>query len=207
MKQKRFIRKAMHFALMLAILSLSVMTGCKSNPSNPKKLEAEESIKLAEEKPTIRQWGTAKHHKQAFAIQFAEADARGKIARAIKSAITTASNDAGYSFDKYSTDGKVGSTVTDEDGKSNAFIEAVTNEAVANTSVIKTDRYLLENGQYEIYVCVEFNEGISEISKSIVNNITQRVSEEDRVKIEVRTEEFQDKIAKKIAKNMQDQNL
>ena len=203
MKQEKFIRKAMHFALMLAILSLSAMTGCKSNPSS-RKLSEEESIKMAEEKPTVRQWGTAKHHKQSFAIQFAEADARAKMARAIKSAITTASNDAGFSFAKYSTDGKAGSTVTDEDGKSNAFVEAVTEEAVANTSVIKTDRYLLENGQYEVYVCVEFNEALSEISKSIVNNITQRVSEEDRVKIEVRTEEFQDKIAKKIAKNMEE---
>ena len=64
----------------------------------------------------------------------------------------------------------------------------------------------MKDGRYHVYVCIEYKNGISQLAKAI----TQRISDEDKLKIDFKEEEFrkwlEDKGLPEAGKNQQSQN-
>lgn len=111
------------------------------------KLEVEECEELASdltvENP--REFGNGVSTKESFATNLALLDARSKMAQRIKTYVQGAIVSSG------------GQT---QDPESLSTLEGMVQTAkweeyVANTRVIKKNTYIKENGQYNVYVCIE----------------------------------------------------
>ena len=87
---------------------------------------------LAEEKPEVRQFGVGSHFKRATADNIAALQARAKFARAIESAVLTATEEYGVSMEKFAGDDVVGNTAIDQAAIDITF-GAAPNKAVRQT--------------------------------------------------------------------------
>ena len=64
----------------------------------------------------------------------------------------------------------------------------------------------MRDGRYHVYVCIEYKEGLPQLAKTIA----QRISDEDKLKIDYKEEEFrkwlEEKGLREEAKKQQSQN-
>lgn len=164
------------------------------------RLEDNECMILQEEKPTTRAWGNARNFDLSTAVAIAEGDARAKMARAIATAVTTATQQSNFNITQYAGNSTEGQEATDSGNKQNALVKQLAKEVVENAVVIKTTRYILPNRQYNIYVCLEFQGGTSGMSKRIVEKVKQQISDEDRMKMEYEFQKFQKSVDEELAK-------
>lgn len=111
------------------------------------KLEVEECEELASDltAENPREFGNGVSSKESFATNLALLDARSKMAQRIKTYVQGAIVSSG------------GQTQSPE---SLSTLEGMVQTAkweeyVANTRVIKKNTYIKENGQYNVYVCIE----------------------------------------------------
>jgi len=163
-------------------------------------LPDEPCITLSEEAPAIRKYGNGVHFKEAMARNIAEAQARGSFARSIASAITTATEEIGVSLSKYAGDESTGHSVSDESGESNDFVMSIAEAIVRNTHPIKTTRYLKPNNQYNVYVCLEYMGTENQMAENVETAVKDKISPEDRVKIEKRHDDFRQRILNSLKK-------
>ena len=65
---------------------------------------------------------------------------------------------------------------------------------IENTVVIKSKRYMLPNRTYNVYVTVEFQGGVSAMSKAVMDNVKSKISDEDKLKIQYELKKFEDEV-------------
>ena len=159
-----------------------------------------ECMLLQEQSPTTRSWGNAKNFDLSTAVALAEGDARGKMARAIASAIKTATKSSNFSISQYAGNSIEGQEITDAGMKQNALVNQVAEEVVENAVVIKTSRFILPNRQYNIYVCLEFQGGTTGMSRKVVDKVKRQISDEDRMKMEYEFQKFEKSVDEELAK-------
>ena len=111
------------------------------------KLEAEECEALASDitAENLREFGNGVSSKESFATNKALLDARTKMAQRIKTYV------AGLIVNADSETQTEG-TYTSLSGEAQT---AKWNEVVSNAKVLKKNTYVKENGQYNVYVCIE----------------------------------------------------
>lgn len=165
-------------------------------------MEKSEQQKLAEAKPAVRAWGEATQFNQSFAKTYAEGQARAEFARKLATLVQTASRQATDGADLAHSDGEYSSQGHDQGITSNAFAQQVADGLVSGLTVISTDTYKLKDGQYHVYVCMEWQGSVdklaSEMTKNYRQRVEQQVSDEDRAKMEVRYEEFRKSIEEQL---------
>ncbi len=197
--------------LLISCLLLGLMAGCKSSKTistKEQKLELDECIKLAEQKPEIRAWGDDISFNLSDAKAYAETRARATMGRNIQSAIESGIQYFSQEYHQSITDTKESAMIvnTDNDGKQVIGDYSKTIIDINNTTTIKTNAYRMKDGRYHVYVCIEYKNGISQLAKAI----TQRISDEDKLKIDFKEEEFrkwlEDKGLPEAGKNQQSQN-
>lgn len=133
-----------------------------------------------------REFGNGMSRSESLATNLAMLDARSKLAQRIDSYVqglivsangqynsstgSTGSNGASQFSESYSNTNQSGQTQTSKWEKH-----------VANSKVIKRSRYLRDDGQFNIYVCVEMpKEQLSSIYKELSegHNISSEISEQ-----------------------------
>lgn len=192
---------------MMVVTSAVLLSSCGSSKPTPvassnvrssigEALPDEPCIILAEEAPTIRKYGNAQHFKEMTARNLAENQARAAFARSIATAVKTATEEINVSLEKYAGDNNEGRSVGDQSGESNDFTMSIASEIVKNTHVIKTSRYLKSNNQYNIYVCLEYMGSENQMAEQIENSLKDKISPDDRAKLEKRHDEFRQRALK-----------
>lgn len=157
-------------------------------------LPEEPCIVLSEEAPAIRKYGNGTHFKEATARSIAEAQARASFARSIAAALTSATEEIGMSLEKYAGDDVSGRSVSDQSAESNDLVQSISQEIVRNTHPIKTSRFIKPNNQFNIYVCLEYMGTENQMADKIESAVKDKISPEDRAKIEERHDEFRQRI-------------
>lgn len=194
------MKKLFYLILPIALLC----TGCSSSKASieGKKMEKSEQQKLAEAKPACRTWGEATQFNQSFAKTYAEGQARAEFARKLASMVQTASRQATDGADIAHSDGENSSQGHDQGITSNAFAQQVADGMVSGLAVISSDTYKLKDGQYHVYVCMEWQGSVDKMAQEMTQNyrkrVEQQVSDQDRAKMEVRYEEFKKSIEEQL---------
>lgn len=164
------------------------------------KLALDECQELAQAKPATRAWGEGINFSLSEATAAAELSAREKFARAISSAIKTAQSSDGLSYRQSSTDMKQGNSVRDEGSKFNTMSMSIAEEVVRSTPIIKTSQYQQIDGSYQVFVCLEYQAGVGQLAKDVAQKVQQRVSDEDRMKMNFEFEKFRQRVEEEMKK-------
>lgn len=173
--------------------------GVQTNPTNPfGTLLVSECQKLAEEKPVTRAYGEGTNHRQSFAKAYAENQARAQLARAMSSLITTATQENDKMADMFSAGSVEGAGVTDENADGNGWTRTIAEGIVANAVVIKTETYMQPNRQYHVFVCLEYMGDNSGLADKIVDQVEQRIPDDERMKMEFEFNKFREEIKSKL---------
>lgn len=154
---------------------------------------------LQEQKPAVRSVGVGTNRNEAFAKQTAVAQAQAEFATKISAAIEAACEEVGVNLQKYVGDDETGNTLIEESSEGGNYISSVAKQTVKNTSVIKTERFLQPNKQYRVYVCLEYGEGVSDLIDGVEDQIKDKISPEDRAKLEARHESFRKRMESKLS--------
>ena len=180
----------------LAILAIALMSfSCGSTKKvitsesvNPygKAVASEPCIELYEQAPYKRAYGNGQHFKEATARNIAELQARAMFARKIEAAVLAATEDIGVSLEKYAAD--------DQSGEGNDLAMSIAQQVIRNTHTIKTTRYLKSNNQFTVFVCMEYAGDENTLVDHIEQNVKDRISQDDRAKIEQRHNQFRQRI-------------
>ena len=176
-----------------------VPTGSAS-PTGVKAVVAEGSAcyEIQEQKPALRSVGSGINAKEAYAKQTANAQAQAEFATKIETAVMAACEEIGVTLEQYASDGETGKSVTDQSSEGGNLASMVAKQTVKNTSIIKTERYVQNDKQYKIYVCIEFNGNLSDLILETENALKEKISPEQRKVLEERHEKF----AKKMEQRM-----
>ena len=189
--------------LLVALVAI-ISTSCSSSKASieGKKMEKSEQQKLAEAKPACRTWGEATQFNQSFAKTYAEGQARAEFARKLATMVQTASRQATDGADIAHSDGENSSQGHDQGITSNAFAQQVADGMVSGLAVISSDTYKLKDGQYHVFVCMEWQGSVDKMAQEMTQNyrkrVEQQVSDQDRAKMEVRYEEFKKSIEEQL---------
>lgn len=189
--------------LLVALVAI-ISTSCSSSKASieGKKMEKSEQQKLAEAKPACRTWGEATQFNQSFAKTYAEGQARAEFARKLATMVQTASRQATDGADIAHSDGENSSQGHDQGITSNAFAQQVADGMVSGLAVISSDTYKLKDGQYHVFVCMEWQGSVDKMAQEMTQNyrkrVEQHVSDQDRAKMEVRYEEFKKSIEEQL---------
>lgn len=165
------------------------------------KIELDECQELAQAKPAIRAWGEGVNYRLSRATSYAELQARARFARSIASAIKTAQSEEGLSYDKASTDGENGANVRDEGSKGNDLAQSIAETTVKNAVIIKTSQYQKKDGSYQVFVCLEYQDGVGKLASDVTKKVQQQVSDEDRLKMNFEFEKFRQRVEDELKKS------
>ncbi len=193
---------------MLAVTAtVVILSGCGSSKSssNPpavsrsmQKLADIECQQLAQEKPDIRAWGSGESFDEMKARNYAMLQARSEFAKALGSKVITATSQGGTDYGKASTDGSRGAMVRDESMISQDDAMAIAENVVKNAVVIKTERFMQNDGSYKVYVCLEYREGVGKLADAIARGVEQRVSDDERLRMQFDLEQFRERYEREL---------
>lgn len=164
-------------------------------------IEQDVCEQLQEDKPAVRAVGVGEHFKEMTARNIAEAQARGQFVRMLESKIktSTAQDAGGYSL--YAGDSASGNSMDDQMAKANDFVQSIANDIAANMVLIKTSKYILPNKQYKVYVCLEYQEGVSAMAAKVATKIAQKIPDEEKLKMNFEFEQYRKRIEEELEKS------
>lgn len=103
-------------------------------------------------------------------------------------------------YRKSSTNTVDGATVRDEGANQNEMQLSIAESVIKNAVVIKTTQYMMPDGSYQVFVCLEYREGVEKLADEIAEQVKQRVSDEDRMKMQYEFEKFRERIEEELRK-------
>lgn len=157
-----------------------------------KEMKLTEAESYALKKPGTRAAGKGVSSREYVAVQVARAQARAAFAEAISSAVNSALKISGFDVSQYAGDDEEGHEVSDGAEKTNTMIKSVSKQVIENTQVVKTNKfYNKKTRKYTVFVCLEYNGDIAKLSKEIANKVSQKISDEQRMKIDFELENFE----------------
>lgn len=167
-----------------------------------KEMKLTEAESYALKKPGTRAAGKGVSSRESVAVQVARAQARAAFAEAISSAVNSALKISGFDVSQYAGDDEEGHEVNDGAEKTNTMIKSVSKQVIENTQVVKTNKfYNKKTRKYTVFVCLEYNGDIAKLSKEIANKVSQKISDEQRMKIDFELENFEKEIEKELGNN------
>lgn len=167
-----------------------------------KEMKLTEAESYALKKPGTRAAGKGVSSRESVAVQVARAQARAAFAEAISSAVNSALKISGFDVSQYAGDDEEGHEVSDGAEKTNTMIKSVSKQLIENTQVVKTNKfYNKKTRKYTVFVCLEYNGDIAKLSKEIANKVSQKISDEQRMKIDFELENFEKEIEKELGNN------
>lgn len=163
-------------------------------------VQEEPCMALQQQSPATRAWGNGQHFKMSTANNIAEAQARGKLARAISAAIITGTEENGTSMDQYSGNGEEGTAVSDQGAGTNDWVKSVAQGIVKNAVVIKTSAYMQPNKQYNVFVCLEYQGGVEKMAADVTAKVKQQIPDKEKMKMKFDFYKFQEGVKQDLEK-------
>lgn len=192
----------------LCALALTVMlSSCGSNKNaafdGNRSVANPPAITKALEKSATRAYGTATQFDLGFATRTATAAARQELASAIMQIITSNNAIDNLAYSLYATDGKKSGTAKDEESKTQEMVEAIVAEIpVSGAVIIENNIYKTKDGQYQVFVCVEYQGKALELADKMADGLRkyleQTVSEEKRSEINKEVKDFRENTLQRI---------
>ncbi len=168
-------------------------TGIGDDDFKEQKLNATEEYAMAA--PGKRAVGTATSFKESMANQLAEADARRALSDALQASLISASKSAGVNLEKYAGGAEDAEVATDGAIETNTLVRSISQNVISGTTVVKKSKfYNNKTRQYKIYVCVEYSGEVKDMVEKAVKEVKNRISDEDRTKIEYDLKKFEDEV-------------
>lgn len=202
-------RNFLAFAAAAAVAML--VSGCGGSKSavgssNPygQQIEATASQKKAFEKPYKRTWGDGTNFNLSRATLHAENQARTKMALAIATSVKAAITDQGFDYNQAHSDGQNGSQNSDQGNKANDFAQSIATEMVKNTHQIHMDTFKQPDGQYHVFVCLEYGGDTADLARETATRVGQQLSDTEKLKMNYEFEKYRQSIEKELQKAMQD---
>lgn len=193
------------FFSVISVCFLSACGGTKlATDKSRVEMQQDKCEELAKKKPEIRASGEGTSFNVSTASNYAELQARAKFARAVAAAIDAAEGNEGFDYRKSSTDMTQGSSVRDEGARRNENQLSIANEVIRNTVIIESTQYMLKDGSYQVYVCLEYREGVSKLAEDVTEKVKQRVSDDDRIKMQYEFEKFKERVENEMKKRKGD---
>ena len=190
--------------ILVSLIALATqMTSCRSAKSGPgpgeKEVNTNPAIEYAEAKPTLRQWGEGTAFSLSDATAYAELDARAKFTRALETTVTSAQDNFNQQHSKASSDGRNGSGLhTDEVNERHNLSSSVASNVIKNTTVVKSSRYQKTDGQYHVYVTIEYKGEISDLAADLAKNVGQQLSDEEKMRIDYDYEKYKKQVMEEL---------
>lgn len=161
------------------------------------------AITKALEKPSTRAYGTATQFDLGFATRTASAAARQALAAQVRQILTSNNKLSNYAPTTIASDGKKAASAKDEEGQVQEMMEAiVANIPIAGAVVIENNIYKTRDGQYQVFICVEYQGDAmklaSDMAEAYRNYVEQHVSPEKREEIRKRAKEFEEDTYRRI---------
>lgn len=151
--------------------------------------------------PGKRASGSGKSWNENVAQQAAEADARRAFSESIDAAIISAFKLSNIDITQYAGNDNSAQTGTDGGQKQNALLKSISQNIVANTHVVKKNKYYNnKNKIYTIFVCLEYGGEVSDLAEKTTKQIMQRVTDDDRMKIQKELDSFEQEIENNLQK-------
>ena len=167
-----------------------------------KEMKLTEAESYALKKPGTRAAGKGVSSRESVAVQVARTQARAAFAEAISSAVNSALKISGFDVSQYAGDDEEGHEVSDGAEKTNTMIKSVSKQVIENTQVVKTNTFFnKKTRKYTVFVCLEYNGDIAKLSKEVANKVSQKISDEQRMKIDFELENFEKEIEKELGNN------
>lgn len=197
--------------LAFGIIAMLILDSCGSSKKVPQASKAEmenpygtevfktEAELYAEAMPGKRAYGKGVSASESAARQLAEADARAQFSRSIDAAIVSAAKSVGFDITQYAGGDNEGMNATDGGQQQNTLVESVSSNIIANTNVVKQNKYFGKDRKYTIFVCLEYNGSIGEIAQKAAQQIKQRISDSDREKIQKENDKFEQEVKKSLS--------
>lgn len=193
------------------VLAGMVLTSCTSSHSAPKgakpSVAGRTAIELSEAemyaydapKGVLRAAGEATGAEQGWTTREATAMARANLAEQISSKIVSGIEMYRNSYSKTAITKEEVKTAKDTEGGDQQSILQVCEQSIAGARPVKISSFVLPNGTFQIFVCVEAD--ADAVSKYVSENqeIEQLISDDDRVKIEYNRDQFRQRISEALA--------
>lgn len=194
-----------HYSIVLLAIASMILTGCKSSKpvasDGEVAIKVDQCIELQEQAPERRAWGEGTDYTMTDATAYAQASARTNFAYMLEAAVEAGTSNSAQKYNKASSDGENGGIVSDRTGLNKNFYSVVTQQIVKNTAVIKTSPYKQKDGQYHVYVCIEYRGAVGEMAESITSKVNEQLSEEEKLRIQFDYQQFKKEIEEQL-KNM-----
>jgi hypothetical protein len=190
--------------VLIGLIAVAVMSSCGSSKqastgyvANQKKPVTEEQasaanrgLKLQKEEceelalmaiDNLREAGNGVSAKESFATNIALLDARSKLAQQMEVLITGMIRN----FDQQHSAGKATGIV----GKQTAFQEGYFEQFLTNTRPICKNTYVKDNGDYNVYVCIE-------MQPQQQRAMYKKLSEDKKIAVDFAENQFMEELAK-----------
>ena len=183
--------------------SKNAISASKAELENPYgvQLSQTKSEQMAAEAPGRRAFGKGVSFNESTAHQIAEMDARAKLSRALDAAIVSASKAINFDITQYAGSDNEGMKKTDGGEQQNSLTKSISSNIVSGATVINSDKFYGKDRKYTVFVCLEYNSSVAEIAKNATEQIKQRVSDDDRKKIQQENEKYQMEVENNLKQN------
>jgi hypothetical protein len=150
-------------------------------------------------KGVLRAVGEATGVEQGWTAREATAMARANLAEQISAKVISGVEMYRNSYTKTAITKDEVKTVKDSEGGDQQSILQVCEQSVSGARPVKTSTYMLPNGTYQIFVCVEAD--VESVAQYVTENDTvqQLISDDERVKIEYNRDQFRQRINEALA--------
>lgn len=167
-----------------------------------KEMKLTEAESYALKKPGTRAAGKGVSSRETVAIAAARAQARATFAEAISSAVTSATKTLNYDINQYAGDEEEGHEANDGGERTNRMVKSVAKQIIEGSPVVKTNKYYnKKTRRYTVFVCLEYNGDVAKLAKEIAKQVNQKISDEQRLKIDFELEKFEKEIEKELNNN------
>ncbi|MCM1489445.1 MAG: hypothetical protein NC095_01265 [Muribaculum sp.] len=191
------------FKLMLSLISMVFIFGSHSLYAQEDvygdEVKLTEAEKYALKEPGKRASGKGVSQRENAAMSRARAEARAAFAEAISASVLSAIKAGGIDILQTAGDENEGHESVDGGEKQNNLIKSVAQQVIEGSPVVKTNKYYdKKTRNFTIFVCLEYNGDVSKLAKEVVQGLKQKVSDEDRLKIEYNLDKFEKEIEKQL---------
>lgn len=208
MKKLNLVLVAMMTGMMIVSCTTATQTTTASQPATPTvspdgrvaiTLSEAETYAYSAPKGILRAVGEATGAEQGWTTREATAMARASLAEQISSKVISGIEMYRNSYNKSSITEDEVARVKDVEGGEQQSIMQVCEQSVSGTVPVKISTFMLPNGTYQVFVCVESD--VESVSQYVTDNQTvkQLISDDERVRIEFNRDQFKKRIDEALA--------
>lgn len=186
--------------LVLISISCSLIAWSDNGRGSKDKLTEAESYAL--KKPATRAFGEGQSPRPNLARQYAVDDARKSLSEVLEIALLRAAKNIDQDLAKFIGSDDGGENLYETNESKDNLTKVICQNVIKGTPIVKMDRfYNKKNKMYSVVVCVEYIGEPADMAKETVKNLKDRLSDNDKIKIESNLDMLEKGIEKELLDN------